>query len=165
MGRPSANRRLIASPQSQLATLQNPPLFQPEGRPGFRARARGSRAALTRQQLDRIMSKRHKVIATDFITDTFAPERSVLGDIADVVALKANDEKELVGKVEDAGALMVYHSIFRLSGATIDRLSGCKVITRCGVGYDNVELLNVAASRYVTCPTTARRRSPTRRSG
>ena len=48
--------------------------------------------------------------------------------------------RRLVGKVEDAGALMVYHSIFRLSGATIDRLSGCKVITRCGVGYDNVEL-------------------------
>ena len=69
-----------------------------------------------------------------------APERSVLGDIADVVALNATDEKELVGKVEDAAALMVYHSIFRLSGATIDRLSGCKVITRCGVGSDNVEL-------------------------
>ena len=86
------------------------------------------------------MSRPHKVVVTDFITDALAPERSVLGDIADVVALNATDEKELVGKVEDAGALMVYHSILRLSGATIDRLSGCKVITRCGVGYDNVEL-------------------------
>ncbi|MGA7394532.1 MAG: hypothetical protein WBW78_17890, partial [Terrimicrobiaceae bacterium] len=86
------------------------------------------------------MSKRHKVIVADFVTDALTPERSVLGDIADVVALNAADEKELVGKVEDAGALMVYHAIFRLSGATIDRLSGCKVITRCGVGYDNVEL-------------------------
>ena len=86
------------------------------------------------------MSRPHKVVVTDFITDALAPERSVLGDIADVVALNATDEKELVGKVEDAAALMVYHAIFRLSGATIDRLSGCKVITRCGVGYDNVEL-------------------------
>ena len=86
------------------------------------------------------MSKRHKVIVTDFITDSLAPECSVLGDIADVVALNATDEKELVGKVEDAGALMIYHSICRLSGTTIDRLSRCKVITRCGVGYDNVEL-------------------------
>ena len=57
-----------------------------------------------------------------------------------MVALNATDEKEMVGKVEDAGALMVYHAIFRLSGAMIDRLSGCKIITRCGVGYDNVEL-------------------------
>ena len=52
------------------------------------------------------MSKRHKVIVADFITDSLAPERSVLGDIADVVALNATDEKEMVGKVEDAGALM-----------------------------------------------------------
>ena len=62
------------------------------------------------------MSKRHKVIVADFIADALAPERSVLGEIADVVALNATDEKEMVGKVEDAGALMVYHAIFRLSG-------------------------------------------------
>ncbi|MGB9273966.1 MAG: hypothetical protein WCC08_01885, partial [Terrimicrobiaceae bacterium] len=46
------------------------------------------------------MSKRHKVIVADFVTDALTPERSVLGDIADVVALNAADEKELVGKVE-----------------------------------------------------------------
>ncbi|MGC2577230.1 MAG: hypothetical protein WA376_06595, partial [Terrimicrobiaceae bacterium] len=97
------------------------------------------------------MSKRHKVIVADFVTDALTPERSVLGDIADVVALNATDEKEMVGKVEDAGALMVYHAIFRLSGATINRLSGCKIITRCGVGTttSSWRLLNAAASRYV----------------
>ena len=60
-----------------------------------------------------------------------------------MVALNATDEKELVGKVEDAGALMVYH--FRrppLGRQTIDRLENvCKVITRCGVvDTSNVEL-------------------------
>ena len=86
------------------------------------------------------MSKRHRVIVTDFIHDALEPEKSVLGDIADVIALNASNEKELGGKVEDAAALMIYHAIFRLSGATIDRLRDCRIITRCGVGYDNVDL-------------------------
>lgn len=86
------------------------------------------------------MPTRFKVIVTDFITDALEPEKSVLGDIADVVALNASNEKDLAGKVEDAAALMIYHAIFRLSRATIDRLQNCRIITRCGVGYDNVDL-------------------------
>lgn len=95
------------------------------------------------------MAKRHKVIVTDFITDSLEPEKSVLGDIAEVVMLDATREQDLMGKVEDAGALMVYHALFRLSGDTVGRLSACKVIARCGVGYDNIDL---AATRHHGIP-------------
>jgi hypothetical protein len=43
----------------------------------------------------------------------------VLGDIADVVALNANDEKELVGKVEDAISCRASPSVISLSGGDI----------------------------------------------
>jgi D-3-phosphoglycerate dehydrogenase/C-terminal binding protein len=81
---------------------------------------------------------RYRVVIADFVVDDAAPEREVLGDIADVVMLNAHQEEELHGKVEEADALMLFHTI-RLSRQTIDRLARCKLIVRCGVGYDNVD--------------------------
>jgi D-3-phosphoglycerate dehydrogenase/C-terminal binding protein len=66
-------------------------------------------------------------------------EREVLRDLADIVAAGARREEELEGKVEDAGALMVYHAI-TLTARTIERLERCRVIVRCGVGVDNIDV-------------------------
>ncbi|HEX4612441.1 MAG TPA: C-terminal binding protein [Urbifossiella sp.] len=83
---------------------------------------------------------RFRVAVADFITDDLAPERDILGDIADIVAYDANSESDLAGKVDDADAVMLYHNI-ALTKATIGRLTRCKLIVRCGVGYDNVDRL------------------------
>jgi C-terminal binding protein len=83
-------------------------------------------------------AKKFKVVVTDFITEPLDPERRILGDIAEVVAYDAHDEKELIGKIEDANAIMLYHNM-SLSQPTIERLKDCKLIVRCGVGYDNVD--------------------------
>lgn len=84
------------------------------------------------------MSQKFKVVITDFITGRPETERRILGDIADIIPLDAGDERDLLGKVEDAHALMVYHNL-TISKATIGRLTKCKLIVRCGVGYDNVD--------------------------
>src|SRR5262249_37461325 len=62
----------------------------------------------------------------------------ILGEVANLVALDAYAEDDLRGRVEDADALMLYHNI-EIRRATIERLSRCKLIVRCGVGYDNVD--------------------------
>jgi D-3-phosphoglycerate dehydrogenase/C-terminal binding protein len=84
------------------------------------------------------MSDKYRVVVTDFIADDLQPEREILGDLADVEALDGHSEDDLVGQVETAHALMVYHhlGIYR---QTIERLRCCKLIIRCGVGYDNVD--------------------------
>jgi len=84
------------------------------------------------------VSKSYKVVVTDFIHDGFEPERTILGDIAEVIGLDARSEGELPGRIEDADAIMLYHAI-SLSRATIERLNRCRLIVRCGVGYDNVD--------------------------
>jgi D-3-phosphoglycerate dehydrogenase/C-terminal binding protein len=84
------------------------------------------------------MAERAKVVITDFITEPLDEEEKILGDLADVVALQVEHEDELVGKIEDADAIMLYHFI-SLSKKTIDRLTNCKLIVRCGAGYDNVD--------------------------
>jgi C-terminal binding protein len=80
-----------------------------------------------------------KVVVADFIIEDLTLEKRVLADLADPVALNARCEDDLIGRVEDADALMIYHTI-RLTDKTISRLRKCKLIVRCGVGFDNVDL-------------------------
>src|SRR5689334_16928889 len=80
-----------------------------------------------------------RVIVADFITDALLPEREVLGDIADLTCLNATSEKDLIGKVEDADAVMIYHNSI-ISRDIISRLRHCKLIVRCGVGFDNIDI-------------------------
>jgi D-3-phosphoglycerate dehydrogenase/C-terminal binding protein len=89
------------------------------------------------QHGSRDMNKR-KVVITDVLADELLPEREVLGDLAEIEAVEAEREEDLEGRVEDADALIVYHTII-LSPKTIDRLERCRLIVRGGVGYDNVD--------------------------
>ncbi|HYT91182.1 MAG TPA: C-terminal binding protein [Gemmataceae bacterium] len=91
------------------------------------------------------MARRAKVVVADFIIADLDHERRLLGDVAEPVALKASHEDELIGRVEDADALMLYHTL-RLTEHTIGRLERCRLIVRCGVGYDNVDI--AAARRH-----------------
>ncbi len=79
-----------------------------------------------------------QVVITDLINDDLAPEREVLGDLAQVTALQARSEAELVGRIEQADAVILYHEL-ALSETTIRRLDRCRVIVRGGVGFDNVD--------------------------
>ncbi len=84
------------------------------------------------------MSGLPRVVITDFIAGPLETERRILGEVAEIVALDAASEDELVGKIEDADAIMMYHTV-SITKKTIQRLKHCKLIVRCGVGYDNVD--------------------------
>ncbi len=79
-----------------------------------------------------------KVIITDFVTEPLDEERRILGDLAEVIALDALCEDELIGRIEDADAIMMYHQ-FDVTSRVIQSLKNCKLIIRCGVGVDNVD--------------------------
>ena len=81
---------------------------------------------------------RGKVVITDFVTEGLGPEQEILGDVADVAALNASSEEQLLGRIEEAAAIMVYHTL-QVSRRVIERLQRCRLIIRCGVGYDNVD--------------------------
>jgi C-terminal binding protein len=84
---------------------------------------------------------RPRVVLTDFIADDLAPERAVLGEVADIVALNAMTEAELLPAVETADAVIQYHLV-TMSAATLDRMARCKLLIRGGVGYDNVDAIH-----------------------
>jgi C-terminal binding protein len=85
------------------------------------------------------MTDRFRVVVTDYLTGDLEHERRALGDLADVVALDAHTEDDLAGRVEDADALLLYHNLI-LTRRTLDRLKKCRLIVRCGVGVDNIDL-------------------------
>ena len=93
---------------------------------------------------------RPKVMITDFISGGLEREQRILGDLADIFALKADLEEEMFGRIEDADMLLVYHTI-RITKATIDRLKHCRLIVRCGVGYDNVDGKAARAKGITLC--------------
>ena len=84
------------------------------------------------------MTTPSKVVICDFIQDDLKPEREVLGGLAEVSALGAHGEEDLVGRIEDAHAIILYHEI-SITRVTIERLEQCKLIVRGGVGFDNVD--------------------------
>jgi D-3-phosphoglycerate dehydrogenase/C-terminal binding protein len=84
------------------------------------------------------MTVSYQVVITDLINDDLEPEREVLGELAHVTALHARSEAELVGRIEQADAVILYHEL-ALTEATIRRLERCQVIVRGGVGFDNVD--------------------------
>ncbi len=79
-----------------------------------------------------------RVIISDFQHGALDAEETVLGDLATVESLDVTSEEQMWGRVEDADAIMVYHTL-KVTRATIERLTHCKLIVRCGVGYDNVD--------------------------
>ena len=79
-----------------------------------------------------------RIYITDFIQDDLEVEQRILGDIAQVIALGAEREEQLEGRIEDATCLMVYHFL-GVGAETIRRLRNCKLLVRCGVGIDNVD--------------------------
>lgn len=66
--------------------------------------------------------KTKKVHITDFIGEPLQPEREVLQGLAEVVALQATCEQDLMGKIQNADALMLYHFL-TLSRETIEALA------------------------------------------
>ena len=78
------------------------------------------------------MADRPKIVVADFISGDLGPERAILGDLAEVVSLGAASEEELIGHVEDAAGIMMYH-VIRLSEKSLGRLNQCRVSVRCGV--------------------------------
>ena len=91
-----------------------------------------------------------KVPITDYVASPAVYEEKVLADIADVPCLEQVEESGLAGKIEEADALIVFHTI-RISASSIRRLRKCRAIVRCGVGYDNVDLAAAGAKGIYVC--------------
>jgi C-terminal binding protein len=90
----------------------------------------------------------YKVLITDYLTGPPTIEQEQLAGIAAVDCLLAKSHQELIGKVNDADGLIVFHEV-TIPSQVIDVLERCRVVVRGGVGFDGVDL--AAAGRRGIC--------------
>ncbi len=82
---------------------------------------------------------RFKIVMTDDRHKTYEEEKKVLQSIdAEVIIANCITEQEVIDTCKDADGIMV--NLAPMSANVIEKLEKCKVISRYGVGYDNVDL-------------------------
>lgn len=84
------------------------------------------------------MGRRPLVVVTDYLNES-RHESEVLGDVADLLLLQAQDDGALLKRGTDAKALIVFHDI-QITERSLSRLDQLLGVVRVGVGYDNVDL-------------------------
>lgn len=92
----------------------------------------------------------YKVCITDYLAPPASIEQEQLAGLAQVECLQATSEAQLIGRLEHADAVIVFHEV-SITSAVIETLKQCKVIGRTGVGIDNVDLAAAGAKGIYVC--------------
>jgi C-terminal binding protein len=79
------------------------------------------------------------VVVTDYLSPPADIETRELNGLAQVNCLRARKATELTGKLKDADAIIVFHEI-KLAADLIHETERCRLIVRCGVGFDAVDI-------------------------
>lgn len=80
-----------------------------------------------------------RVVIPNPVRDDVSHEKEVLDGTARLDVVRAADEDELVQRAAGAAGILLWHNT-RMTGRSLSRLPGCRIIVRMGVGFDNVDL-------------------------
>lgn len=80
-------------------------------------------------------------------------EREIGGDLIDLRVEKWRDQRQLNEELlRSADGLLVWQMV-TLDAATIAKLQNCKIIVRCGTGYNNIDVAAASARNIPVCNT------------
>ncbi len=96
------------------------------------------------------MPERFRVAITDFL-DESSVETPVLEGLASVELLRGRTESDVLDRVAEADAIIVYHEIPYLSDAILAKAPQCLGVIRGGVGFNNVDIEAAARRGIVAC--------------
>lgn len=95
------------------------------------------------------MPPRPLVAVTDYLAES-SVEGPILEPHSELRLLQANREEAVARDASNAVALLVFHDI-KLGKHAFERLNDCKVVVRCGVGVDNIDLEAAGRRGIVVC--------------
>jgi D-3-phosphoglycerate dehydrogenase len=95
------------------------------------------------------MSPRPLIVVTDHLAEA-GVERPVLEEVAEIRLLMTSDENDVARRGADADVLLVYHDV-KLTERGLAALPRVKAVIRCGVGFDNVDLVAAGKRGIVVC--------------
>ncbi len=89
-----------------------------------------------------------KVLITDYAWPTLEIEQKVLAEIdAELVVSESGEEAELVSLAKDVDAILTCWS--RVTGAVLDAADRCVIVSRYGIGLDNIDVERATESGIV----------------
>ncbi len=92
----------------------------------------------------------HKVVITDYLTPPADLEEKELDGLAKVYCLQARNNEELRGQLHDAAGIVVFHEV-TLPADLIAEAKQCRIVVRCGVGFDAVDIRAAGAQGIPVC--------------
>jgi D-3-phosphoglycerate dehydrogenase / 2-oxoglutarate reductase len=88
---------------------------------------------------------KYKIVITDNLNGNCDIEKKILSSMdADVEIYKELHGSDLIKAVKDADAILV--DMAEINSEVIDAMNKCKVISRYGAGYDNVDTIAAAVA-------------------
>ena len=96
------------------------------------------------------MAARFTVAVTDDRYGSYAEEKAVLTEIgADLVVNDFKNEDEAIAGLAGADGILV--NLFPVNRRVIESLGRCRVLSRYGVGYDNVDVAAMNSAGIPLC--------------
>jgi D-3-phosphoglycerate dehydrogenase len=85
------------------------------------------------------MAGRARVVISDYVWESLDVEKKTLGDLADLVALKAKKPEEFLDEAKDCDALLNTYA-GPITADVMARMPKCRIIARYGIGVDTIDL-------------------------
>jgi len=85
------------------------------------------------------VSRRAKVVLTDYVWDSLEVEERALEGLADLVALRAKTPDEFLDEAKDCDALLNTYA-GPITAQVMARMPKCKIIARYGIGVDTIDV-------------------------
>lgn len=89
------------------------------------------------------------IVIPDYLTEC-GIERRVFGEQSTIRMLGATNEDQIATSITDADVVLLYHDV-TISYNSIKKMDKCKIIVRCGVGYNNVDIKAAGEAGIVVC--------------
>ena len=94
------------------------------------------------------MADKAKVVITDYVWDSLDVENRILGQLANLTALKTKTPDEFLGKAADCDALLNTYA-GPITAEAMARMPNCKIIARYGIGVDTIDLAAATAAGII----------------
>jgi D-3-phosphoglycerate dehydrogenase len=85
------------------------------------------------------MATKARVVITDYVWESLDVEKKTLGDLAELIALKAKKPEEFVDAAADCDALLNTYA-GPITADVMARMPKCRIIARYGIGVDTIDL-------------------------
>lgn len=85
------------------------------------------------------MGTKAKVVLTDYVWESLAVERDILGDLAALTPLQSKKPDEFLAEAADCDALLNTYA-GPITADVMAKMPKCKIIARYGIGVDTIDL-------------------------